>query len=139
MALAARDLIARGVRGPESAQLLERLDALRGAVERSKVDSMLAAEGAKAAVESLLGHAEFTERLRACGYQRFNVTAPEHLQGNRIANEVFRELDTADLVVPDLAGVSADSAGPLRQLEAARREQTAAAAANAAPTRSAHA
>jgi|GEM_PF-2402830 len=39
------------------------------------------------------------------------------------------------LVVPDLAGVSADSAGPLRQLETARREQTATAAANAAEWR----
>jgi hypothetical protein len=28
----------------------------------------------KAAVEELLARAEFTERLRACGYQRFNVT-----------------------------------------------------------------
>jgi hypothetical protein len=41
------------------------------------------------------------------------------------------------LVVPDLAAVSADSAGPLRELEAARREQTAVAAAGAAEWRAA--
>jgi hypothetical protein len=73
----------------------------------------------KAAVESLLGHAEFTERLRACGYQRFNVTAPEHLQGNRIANEVFRELDKADLVVLDLSsrpGTTAPSPNVMYEL-----------------------
>ena len=37
------------------------------------------------------------QRLRACGYQHFSVTAPEHLQGNRIgeahsASEFLREL-----------------------------------------------
>lgn len=57
----------------------------------------------KVAIEQLLGEPDFTARLRACGYQRFSVTAPEHLQGNRIANEVFRELDRADLVVLDLS------------------------------------
>ena len=73
----------------------------------------------KAAVEELLARAEFTERLRACGYQRFNVTAPEHLQGNRIANEVFRELDKADLVVLDLSsrpGTTAPSPNVMYEL-----------------------
>jgi hypothetical protein len=73
----------------------------------------------KAAVEALLGRAEFTERLRACGYQRFSVTAPEHLQGNRIANEVFRELDKADLVLLDLSsrpGTTAPSPNVMYEL-----------------------
>ena len=73
----------------------------------------------KAAVENLLGRTDMTERLRACGYQRFNVTAPEHLQGNRIANEVFRELDKADLVVLDLSsrpGTTAPSPNVMYEL-----------------------
>ena len=57
----------------------------------------------KAALEALLNQVDFTERLRNCGYRSFSVTAPEHLQGNRIANEVFRELDKADMVVLDLS------------------------------------
>ena len=57
----------------------------------------------KAALEALLSQFDFTERLRNCGYRSFSVTAPEHLQGNRIANEVFRELDKADIVVLDLS------------------------------------
>ncbi len=73
----------------------------------------------KAAVEQLLAGADFTERLRTCGYQSFHVTAPEHLQGNRIANEVFRELDKADLVVLDLSsrpGTTAPSPNVMYEL-----------------------
>lgn len=65
----------------------------------------------KAALEVLLSHPDFTKRLRNCGYRSFSVTAPEHLQGNRIANEVFRELDRADIVVLDLSA-RADTAAP---------------------------
>lgn len=57
----------------------------------------------KKALEKLLEKPDFTERLENCGYSSFTVTAPEHLQGNRIANEVFRVLDKADIVVLDLS------------------------------------
>lgn len=57
----------------------------------------------KAALDHLLAEPAFTAALATCGYRQFSVTAPEHLQGNRIANEVLRELDKADLVVLDLS------------------------------------
>jgi hypothetical protein len=102
-------------------------------------------------------HGKFNEtKARWLAWQQVTLTGltPAALEG--LANRPrFRELrvnerklsewidglEGADglgkLVVPDLAGVSADSAGPLRELEAARREQTATAAANAAEWRAA--
>ena len=73
----------------------------------------------KKALEKLLEKDEFTERLENCGYSSFTVTAPEHLQGNRIANEVFRVLDKADIVVLDLsarAGTAAPSPNVMYEL-----------------------
>lgn len=57
----------------------------------------------KAALERLLAEAPLHAALAASGWHSVSVTAPEHLQGNRIANEVFRQLDRADLVVLDLS------------------------------------
>ena len=73
----------------------------------------------KAALVALLKQPDFEERLSDCGYEFFNVTAPEHLQGNRIANEVFRVLDKADIVVLDLsarAGTAAPSPNVMYEL-----------------------
>ena len=73
----------------------------------------------KAALVALLEQPDFTERLLKCGYLSFSVMAPEHLQGNRIANEVFRVLDKADIVVLDLsarAGTAAPSPNVMYEL-----------------------
>ena len=73
----------------------------------------------KAALDDLLEQPEFKIRWQTCGYGSFSVTAPEHLQGNRIANEVFRVLDKADIVVLDLsarAGTVAPSPNVMYEL-----------------------
>lgn len=73
----------------------------------------------KKALEKLLKKPDFTARREECGYSSFSVTAPEHLQGNRIANEVFRVLDKADIVVLDLSarvGTTAPSPNVMYEL-----------------------
>ena len=60
----------------------------------------------KKALEILLAEPILDENLKKAGFQQFTVTAPEQLQGNRIANEVFRQLDNADLVIIDMSSRS---------------------------------
>ena len=55
----------------------------------------------KEALESVLE--KLTDSLLKASFRDFSVIAPEELKGNRIANEVFRQLDNADFVVIDMS------------------------------------